>query len=300
MLGLKSMSGQPTQDIKQGPIEIDYNALALIVNYTIEKHIIDENGRVAEVIGRTNKVQRIKLHSLSPDKNMAKLADEIIRNCNRIIHPARAEELEQLLLKLQKHAAAHKDDAKPAGPSNDGEKSDSKKGQNEVKVKKSRSMEENTSNSRADRDEGRFQPPPEPQEIVLPPSNMADLDDYLELLYQVPSSNSNTRNKKDDGMSEQVRGTAMLLQLCKDDVMNLEQLIQNNTVMGALTRVLQEEFKKSIELTFNILRIFLSFSNFVEMHELMSNYRIGLLTMKVSLIGYSLFLVNVALWLCFF
>jgi Kinesin-associated protein (KAP) len=32
------------------------------------------------------------------------------------------------------------------------------------------------------------------------------------------------------------------------------QLIQNNTVMGALTRVLQEEFKKSTELTFNILR----------------------------------------------
>ena len=59
-----------------------------------------------------------------------------------------------------------------------------------------------------------------------------------------------------------------------------EQLIQNTTVMGALTRVLQEEYKKSIELTFNILRIFLSFSNFVEMHELVSNYRIGLLTMK--------------------
>lgn len=32
------------------------------------------------------------------------------------------------------------------------------------------------------------------------------------------------------------------------------QLIQNGTVMGALTRVLQEEYKKSTELTFNILR----------------------------------------------
>ena len=32
------------------------------------------------------------------------------------------------------------------------------------------------------------------------------------------------------------------------------QLIQNATVMGALTRVLQEEYKKSTELTFNILR----------------------------------------------
>ena len=62
--------------------------------------------------------------------------------------------------------------------------------------------------------------------------------------------------------------------------MNLEQLIQNTTVMGALTRVLQDDFKKSSELTFTILKIFLSFSNFVEMHALMANYRIGLLTMK--------------------
>jgi len=45
----------------------------------------------------------------------------------------------------------------------------------------------------------------------------------------------------------------MILKLCRD-VMNLEQLIQNGTVMGALTRVLQEEFKKSVELSFNILR----------------------------------------------
>lgn len=50
--------------------------------------------------------------------------------------------------------------------------------------------------------------------------------------------------------------------------------------MGAITRVLQEEYKKSIDLTFNILRIFLAFSNFMEMHPLMSNYRIGVLTMK--------------------
>ena len=84
-------------------------------------------------------------------------------------------------------------------------------------------------------------------------------------------------------MREQVRGTAMILSLCRNDVMNLEQLIQNSTVMGALTRVLQEEYKKSMELTFNILRIFLSFSNFIEMHQLISNYRIGLLTMKVRI-----------------
>jgi hypothetical protein len=43
---------------------------------------------------------------------------------------------------------------------------------------------------------------------------------------------------------------------------------------------LQEEYKKNVDLTFNILRIFLAFSNFIEMHSLMSNYRVGMLTMK--------------------
>lgn len=74
----------------------------------------------------------------------------------------------------------------------------------------------------------------------------------------------------------------MILQLCRD-VMNLEQLIQNSTVMGALTRVLQDEHKKSVDLTFNILRIFLAFSNFIEMHGLMANYKVGVLTLKVIL-----------------
>jgi hypothetical protein len=80
--------------------------------------------------------------------------------------------------------------------------------------------------------------------------------------------------ERDESLKLQIRGTAMILKLCKE-VMLLEQLIQNSTVMGALTRMLQDDFKKSTELTFNILRIFLAFSNFVEMHKLMSDYRIG-------------------------
>jgi hypothetical protein len=88
-----------------------------------------------------------------------------------------------------------------------------------------------------------------------------------------------SEQEKDAGLKAQIYGTSMILKLCRE-ILNLEQLIQNPTVMGALTRVLQEDFKKSSELTLNILKIFLSFSNFIEMHTLMANYRIGLLTMK--------------------
>lgn len=102
------------------------------------------------------------------------------------------------------------------------------------------------------------------------------MDEYLEMLYQVSGK---SEKEKEEGLRIQEKGTAMILKLCRD-VMNLEQLIQNSTVMGAITRVLQEEYKKSVELTFNILRIFLAFSNFQEMHTLMANYKIGVLTMK--------------------
>ncbi len=62
-----------------------------------------------------------------------------------------------------------------------------------------------------------------------------------------------SEKEREEGLKIQIQGTGMMLKLCRD-VMNLEQLIQNSTVMGALTRVLQEEYKKSVDLTFNIIR----------------------------------------------
>ena len=127
------------------------------------------------------------------------------------------------------------------------------------------------------------------RETRYPPAKMDDLDEYLDMLYQVADKKS-----AESSLKKQVYGTAMILQLCRN-VMNLDALIQNNTLMGALTRVFQEEYKKSVELTHNILRygsvatvllsnerrIFLAFSNFMVMHGLMSHYGIGLMTMKV-------------------
>jgi hypothetical protein len=81
---------------------------------------------------------------------------------------------------------------------------------------------------------------------------MGSLDDYMEMLYEVGSGSKNDK-AREEGLAVQERGTAMILKLCRD-VMNLEQLIQNGTVMEALTRVLQEEYKRSSDLTFNILR----------------------------------------------
>jgi hypothetical protein len=254
-----STDGKITRKIKQGKAELDYDGPALIINFEVEVVRLDENGRVSEVLDRLPENKRIKLKSLTPEKNMATLASDIIQQC-KYIHPSRAEEIEQLLIKLRKYVLANPvvEVVQEVVSSNKKDKYDNKdRGSNRNDREVSRQREE-------------------PQEEILPPVSMDELDDYLDLLYHVAG-----KNEKEDQESQksQVLGTAKILKLCRD-VMNLEQLIQNGTVMGALTRVLQEEYKKSLDLTFNIFRIFLAFSNFMEMHGLMANYKIGLLTMK--------------------
>ena len=202
---------------------------------------MDENGRVSSILERNSESKRIKIKPLSTDKNLSQLAQDIVDKC-KYIHPSRVEEIEQLLIKLRKSQIDSDNSGRDGADNRQKSKNESKN---------------------------------DGQDDEYLSASMDYLDEYLDMLYQVSG-----RDSDDEGLKIQIKGTSMILSLCRN-VMNLEQLIQNNTVMGALTRVLQEEYKKSVELTFNILRIFLAFSNFTEMHGLMANYRIGLLTMKV-------------------
>lgn len=60
-----------------------------------------------------------------------------------------------------------------------------------------------------------------------------------------------------------------------------QALIQNSSLMALLSRLLDTEHKRDLLMTFNVVRIFLAFSAFVEMHALLSQYKAGALTMKV-------------------
>ena len=276
--------------IKQGVVEIDYEESSLVVHYDIETVTVAENGRVGEVLDRVPEIRRIKLKNLSVDKNMAQLAADIVDKC-KYIHPSRVEEIEQLLIKLRKHTLANPQSAEFVLET---DKEKETKGSLDSRIRGGVREPERDTRGRGNSNSGiraaaveevgingkLLEQPSKPidEDELLPPANMDELDDYLELLYQVAGTGKT--KDKDDGLTAQIRGTNMIRKLCRI-VMNLELLIQNGTVMGALTRVFQEEFKKSTELTFNILRVFLAFSNFMEMHGLMANYRIGLLTMKV-------------------
>lgn len=253
----------------------------------------DDNGVVLGVLERKPEVRRIKIKTLTADRNMAQLASDIVDKC-KYIHPSRVEEIEQLLIKLRKHVLANPDSGK-GGDDNSAADSTDRDRERGGRDGERRSGNGSSGTGGASRQAqgiasnggGKVfqrEPPPEerPRPVVdlLPPASMQDLDDYLEMLYQVSGK---SEKEREEGLKLQVsstlticspssvhvfvllksvahtllpqeRGTGMILKLCRD-VMNLEQLIQNSTVMGALTRVLQEEYKKSVELTFNILRL---------------------------------------------
>lgn len=204
---------------------------------------MEENGRVLEVLDSKPDSRRIKIKSIAMDRNLADMASEIVEKC-KYIHPSRVEEVEQLLIQLNKinrEKEAKEAKASAAAASSENTKTKKREKQKESSAARESHDKESAQTARKPKvvDEG-------------PPASMDNLDDYLELLYQVSGKNE---TDNDEGLRAQIEGTAMILKLCRV-VVNLEILIQNNTVMGALTRVLQEEFKKSSELTFNILRFF--------------------------------------------
>eukprot|EP00294_Goniomonas_avonlea_P008312 CAMPEP_0114554636 /NCGR_PEP_ID=MMETSP0114-20121206/8318_1 /TAXON_ID=31324 /ORGANISM="Goniomonas sp, Strain m" /LENGTH=691 /DNA_ID=CAMNT_0001739701 /DNA_START=77 /DNA_END=2149 /DNA_ORIENTATION=+ len=107
------------------------------------------------------------------------------------------------------------------------------------------------------------------QEYMEQPEGLGDIEQleiYIEMLY--------------DTMEEKVKGTLMILQLARNPD-NLERMIQSETLLGVLSRLLKEDCKKSTDLVINIVYIFFSFSNFSEFHPFLSQYHIGDMTMKV-------------------
>jgi G3E family GTPase len=207
---------------------------------------MEENGRVLEVLDSKPDSRRIKIKSIAMDRNLADMASEIVEKC-KYIHPSRVEEVEQLLIQLNKiNREKEAKEAKSSAAAASAENTKSKKRDKHKESSASSSRENHERESSQTRETMR-----KPKVVDEgPPASMDNLDDYLELLYQVSGKNE---TDNDEGLRAQIEGTAMILKLCRV-VVNLEILIQNNTVMGALTRVLQEEFKKSSELTFNILR----------------------------------------------
>uniref|UniRef100_A0A673ZKH5 Kinesin-associated protein 3a n=1 Tax=Salmo trutta TaxID=8032 RepID=A0A673ZKH5_SALTR len=98
-------------------------------------------------------------------------------------------------------------------------------------------------------------------------ANINSIDDYVELLYE--------------DIPEKVRGATLILHLARNPD-NLEELLQNETALGALARVLREDWKQSVDMATTIIYVFFCFSSFSQFHGLVTHYKIGALCMNIT------------------
>ncbi|XP_058064273.1 kinesin-associated protein 3 isoform X1 [Anopheles bellator] len=97
-------------------------------------------------------------------------------------------------------------------------------------------------------------------------ASIRSIDEYIELLYE--------------DLPEKVKGSRLILQLARDPD-NLEELEKNEAVLSALSRVLREDWRRSLDLSTNIIYIFFCFSTYTNFHSVIVNYKIGSLCMDV-------------------
>lgn len=97
-------------------------------------------------------------------------------------------------------------------------------------------------------------------------ANMRSVDNYIEMLYEeVP---------------EKAKAAALFLQLSQNHG-NLQKLIENETLMGALVRVLRDDWKKSFELATNIVALFYNLSIYMNFQPVLAHHKIGALSMQI-------------------
>ncbi|XP_076685472.1 kinesin associated protein 3 isoform X2 [Andrena cerasifolii] len=95
---------------------------------------------------------------------------------------------------------------------------------------------------------------------------ISNVDGYIELLYEeIPGK---------------IKGSSLILQLARVPD-NLHELTKNESLLSALARVLREDWRRSIELSTNIVYIFFCFSTYSQFHNIVLEYRIGSLCMDV-------------------
>ncbi|XP_055301078.1 kinesin-associated protein 3 [Sitodiplosis mosellana] len=97
-------------------------------------------------------------------------------------------------------------------------------------------------------------------------ASIRKIDEYVDLLYE--------------DLPERIRGSGFILQLARHpDV--LEELQKNEAVLSALSRVLREDWRKSLDLSTNIIFTFFCFSTYSQFHNVITQYKIGSLCMDV-------------------
>ena len=67
---------------------------------------------------------------------------------------------------------------------------------------------------------------------------------------------------------------------CGENHDEMTHVLEKESLLSALTRVLREDGKRSMELVTNIIYVFFCFSNFTEFHALLTGLKMGDMCLK--------------------
>lgn len=216
---------------------------ALVVNYEMEATILGQLGD--PMLGDKKECQKIiRLKSLDAKTDVATVAKEVLDKC-KIIHQSKLTEVQHLIsyLKGRKRPDA-KGDAMVRSTNSDFTSSSSSL---------STSLTGSLTGSLG-------------KEDLHGTAYFAEIDSYQELLYE--------------DLPSKIKGTALLLQLARNPDY-LQELSLNEALLGALARLLREDWKKSLDLSYNIVYVFFCFSAFTNFHSFISHFKIGSLCMDI-------------------
>ncbi|ALC48680.1 Kap3 [Drosophila busckii] len=243
---------------KGGSIEPHPTDKALIVNYQLEATVFGEpNNPMIEEKKHCQKI--IRLRSLNARTDPAALAREVVDKCD-LIHKSQLNDVEQIIFYLKNR----KDNASNDVADN-------------AHTQTRRSAALHSSHTRSARSHsgvaalsastvGQVTGAVCAATPTAADVSINNIDEYVELLYEE--------------LSERIRGSAMILQIARNPD-NLEELEKNEACLSALSRVLREDWRKSLDLSTNIIYIFFCFSTYTKFHPLIVQYKIGSLCMDV-------------------
>lgn len=232
--------------VRPGRIEADPRQLCVLVHYTEEKHEMSTLGESLRVLEQKPGVKRIRVPKLDASSDVPALAREVVAACKYLTEKKTPKVEDALMELLQRELSGGSGGA------------DADAAELQMLHERHAGMGEGASFGGEGMAAG--------DAASELPANVHDLDEYLEALY-------------DDDIKVKARATGQIAQLARRTE-HLEELISSENLLAALTRVVREDGKRSMDLTINVISVFFAFSNFSQFHEIIIQNSVGDLTMR--------------------
>ena len=228
---------------------------AVIVTYQIDASLVSDLG--SSLLSESKECQKIfRVVNIDKVKDLDILCLELIKRSEKLISYAQVEEVRQILMYLISRKDMVNDSV--AKMENLRPKTAQLKGSSKQEVEGEKCLLNRSFWS-------------EFPSLENETASINSLDEYVEQLYE--------------DIQSKINGAGLILKLCQCSD-NLDEMVSNETLLCALTRVLREDGRKSLQLSTLIIATFATFSEYSTFHEMITHYKIG--SQTIDLIQYEI------------